>query len=699
MKDISTLFKPQSVAVIGASSKPGKVGNFVVKNLISSGYTGRIYPINPKEETIEGLKNYTSILEVPENVDLVVVSIPAKAVPDAARECIQKGVKNMIVLTAGFKEVGHEGAELEKELVEIARQGNMNILGPNVIGSIDTKSPINASFGQIMPHQGDIAFISQSGAMLVAILDWSVSVGIGFSKTISIGNKADISEIDLIEYLGDDPDTNVILCYLESISDGDRFLSVVSEVSKKKPIVILKSGSSSAGAKAASSHTGALAGSDLAYDLAFEQTGAIRAKDMTELFDLGLAFSKLPLPKGDRVCVVTNAGGGGVVTADAIEKLGLKMATLKDETINYLKETLPSEANCVNPIDVLGDASPDRYETALKTVANDGNVDAIVCMTCPTASAQPVPITEKVIQTAKDNNTIPIFPVNMGGFTFEKSKEMLMEANMPIYTFPETSVSILKGMTKYTTYLKESQNPEYYDITNVNKQRVEEIFAKVRSEGRKVLLGSEAYEVATCYGISSAPIILTTTAEQAAQVAEQMGFPVVLKIASDKIMHKTDCGGVRVGVKSFDGAKMAFEDIMKNVKEAYPDVVPNGIEVQKMMPKGQEMIIGMMRDAGFGPMIAFGMGGIYVNLIKDASFKLAKGLTKQAIQKQLESTKAYTLLKGYRGEAPSDIEACKETIARVAKLTLDFPEIQELDINPVFVFENGISALDVKITI
>ena len=281
MKDISTLFVPQSVAVIGASSKPGKVGNFVVKNLISSGYTVRIYPINPKEETIEGIKNYHSILDVPENVDLVVVSIPAPSVPAAARECIQKGVKNMIVLTAGFKEVGHEGAELERELVEIAREGNMNILGPNVIGSIDTKSPINASFGQIMPNKGDIAFISQSGAMLVAILDWSVSAGIGFSKTISIGNKADISEIDLIEYLGDDPDTNVILCYLESIADGDRFLNVVSEVPKKKPIVILKSGSSSAGAKAASSHTGALAGSDLAYDLAFEQTGAIRAKDMT----------------------------------------------------------------------------------------------------------------------------------------------------------------------------------------------------------------------------------------------------------------------------------------------------------------------------------------------------------------------------------------------------------------------------------
>ena len=699
MKELSTLFRPRSVAVIGASSKEGKVGNIVVKNLKNCGFAGDIYPINPKEEFIEGLKNYHSILEVPGDVDLVVVSIPAASVCDAARECVQKHVKNMIVLTAGFKEVGHEGAELEKELVEIAKQGGMNILGPNVIGSIDTKSPINASFGQMMPNKGDIAFISQSGAMLVAILDWSVSAGIGFSKTISIGNKADISEIDLIEYLGDDPDTNVILCYLESISDGDHFLKVVSEVSKKKPIVILKSGSSSAGAKAASSHTGALAGSDMAYDLAFEQTGAIRAHTMTELFDLGLAFSKLPLPKGDRVAVITNAGGGGVVTADAVEKMGLKMATLSEQTIAELKECLPPESNPANPIDVLGDAPPERYQVALEKISKDENVDAIIVMACPTASMQPVPVTERVIETVKANPTIPVFTVNMGGVTFEKSREMYMEAGMPVYTFPETPVGLLKEMSKYTSYLKEVDHQELVQITDVNKQAVEEIFAKVRAEGRDALLGSETYQVAKYYGISAAPLILAKTPEEAAQAAEGMGFPVVLKIASDKILHKTDMGGVRANIKTAEEAKQVFVEIMENAKKAYPDVVPNGIEIQKMMPKGQEVIIGMSRDKGFGPMIAFGMGGIYVNLIKDASFKLAKGLTKQAIHKQIESTKAYTLLKGYRGDAPCDIEAVVDTIARIAKLTLDFPEIEELDINPVFAYEHGISALDVKIKI
>ena len=699
MRDIKTLFKPRSVAVIGASSKEGKVGNIVVKNLISSGFQGDIYPINPKEEYIEGLKNYHSVLEVPGEIDLVVVSIPAMAVLDAVKECVEKHVKNMIILTAGFKEIGEEGAKIEKEIVEVARQGGMNILGPNVIGSIDTKSPINASFAQMMPHQGDIAFISQSGAMLVAILDWSISVGIGFSKTISIGNKADISEIDLIEYLGDDSDTNVILCYLESIANGDEFLRVVSEVSKKKPIVILKSGSSSAGAKAASSHTGALAGSDMAYDLAFEQTGVIRAHTMTELFDLGLAFSKLSLPKGDRVAVVTNAGGGGVVTADAVEKIGLKMATLSEKTIQELKEALPVEANVHNPIDVLGDAPPERYQIALEKVAHDEGVDAVIVMTCPTASAQPVPITEAVIQTAKANSHIPMFAVNMGGVTFEKSKEMLMDADMPVYTFPEVPVSILKRMSEYTDYLENAKNQEVIHITDVDKEKVEEIFEEVRKDGRDALLGSETYKVARAYGISAAPLILAKSAEEAVVAANEMGYPVVLKIASDKILHKTDMGGVRANLKTAEEVREVFAEIMDNAKRAYPDVVPNGIEIQKMMPKGQEMIIGMMRDKGFGPMIAFGMGGIYVNLIKDASFKLAKGLTRQAIQKQIESTKAYTLLKGYRGEEASDINAVIDTIARIAKLTLDFPEIEELDINPVFVYPDGISALDVKIKI
>jgi acetyltransferase len=698
MKDISALFNPQSVAVIGASNGAGKVGNIVMKNLVDGGYQGKIYPVNPKEKTVEGLKNYQSVLDIPTDIDLAVICIPAAFVLASVQELAKKHLKNLIVLTAGFKETGDAGAKLEADLVAFCTKHHINLLGPNVIGSIDTHAPLNASFAQVMPEPGDIAFISQSGAMLVAILDWAIAAGIGFSKVVSIGNKADISELDLIEHLSRDPHTKVILCYLESIGNGEDFLKIVSQASQKKPIVILKSGCSAAGASAASSHTGALAGSDLAYDLAFAQTGVIRAESMAELFDLGLAFSKLKLPAGKNVAVVTNAGGGGVVTADTIERLELKMAALSSKTTKALEEGLPKEASAHNPIDVLGDASPERYHLALEQAIQDKNVDAVVVMTCPTAATRPVPIAETIIDVNQLNDK-PILPVNMGGITFKQANQLLKTAHLPTYVFPETAVGMVKRLAQYAAFKNQSANQTPVTTTGIDPKKVAAIFKAVKKDGRSVLLGSEAYAVATAYGIKSAPIILATTAEEAGKVAAKMGFPVVLKIASDKILHKSDVGGVKVGLKTQAEVSAAFAEIMTNVKKAHPDVTPNGIEVQKMMPKGQEVIVGMMRDPSFGPMIAFGMGGIYVNLIKDASFVLAHGLTTQAVETQLKSTKAYTLLTGYRGEDASDINSVKDTIARVARLTLDFPEIKELDINPIFVYAKGSSALDIKITI
>jgi len=488
MRDINTLFKPKSVAVIGASNKPGKVGNFVIKNVINSNFQGAIYPVNPNEETVEGLKNYRSIFEIENEIDLAIFAIPASAVIQSAEECRQKGVKNLIVLAAGFKEIGEQGALLEKQLVETCEKYEMNLLGPNCIGAIDTHTPLNASFGQMFPNNGDIAFISQSGAMLVAILDWSVTAGIGFSKVVSIGNKASLSEINLIKYLGDDPDTNVILCYLEAITNGTEFLQVASEVSKKKPVIILKSGTSSSGAKAASSHTGSLAGSNLAYDIAFKQTGVIRANTMTELFDLGLAFSKLPLPNGDRVAVITNAGGGGVVTSDCVEKNKLSMAKLSEETLKELKENAPAEASVFNPIDILGDASPELYKFALEKVSADSNVDSIIVMTCPTATTRINEITENIIETRRANPTKPIFVIGMGGVSFEESIKMLRQEGIPSYTFPETSVEILKGMLQYSNYKNTSSSFNKVDLTDVNYNGVKEIFENVKKDNRSVLL-------------------------------------------------------------------------------------------------------------------------------------------------------------------------------------------------------------------
>ncbi|MCL2859684.1 MAG: acetate--CoA ligase family protein [Oscillospiraceae bacterium] len=699
MKDITTFFKPKSVAVIGASNKAGKVGNSVMKNLINGKYEGEIYPINPNEETIEGIKVYRSISEVPNSVDLGIITIPVNAVIQCAQECGQKGVKSLIVITAGFKEIGEEGALLENQLAEICKEYNMNLLGPNCLGAIDTHTKLNASFAQMLPHKGDIAFISQSGAMFVAILDWSITLGIGFSSVMSIGNKAQLSEIELIEYLGEDPDTNVIVCYLETITNGSEFLRVAKKVTKKKPIIILKAGTSEAGAKAASSHTGSLVGSDFAYDVAFKQAGVIRAKSMQELFNLGRAFSRLPLPKGDRVTVVTNAGGGGVITSDSIEKNNLKMATLNEETTRELKENLPIESNISNPIDVLGDASPERYQFALSKASADSNTDSIIVITCPTGATKINEITKEIIDIKNSYPDKPMFVVHMGGVSFNESIEMLGKEGMPVYTFPETCTQILKEMIKYVEYKDTINNETLVNITDVNYNGAKEIFENVKSENRTVLLGSEAAKIAEYYGISAAPTILTRNADEAANVAEKIGYPVVLKIASDKILHKTDVGGVKVGLNSYEEVKSGFMEILENVKRTCPDIEANTIEIQKMMPKGIETIIGMVRDVQFGPIIAFGMGGIYVNLIKDASFRVAEGLTHEAIQEQLSETKAYTLLKGYRGEEGSDITAVKNVIARVAKLTLDFPEISELDINPIFVYKNGISALDIKITL
>lgn len=696
MKDLNKIFKPESVAVIGASDTPGKVGYIIVSNMISGGYKGKIYPVNPKGGEIQGLKAYKNIKDIPEKVDLVIMSIPAAFVNESVKDCGEASVENMVVISAGFKEVGEEGAKLEEELTALGKQYGINIIGPNSLGTTDSHTPLNSSFSQMMPPAGNIAFISQSGAMMVAILDWSITSGIGFSKVISLGNKAGVTEIELMKYLADDPETAVIICYLESISDDDNFVNALRETATKKPIIVLKSGSSSAGAEAASSHTGALAGSDIAFDTAFRQSGILRVETMADLFDLGLAFSKAPLPTGPNVAIITNAGGGGVVTVDAMEKAGLELVKFDDETKARLRDCIPDEGSVNNPIDVLGDAPVARYKESLDIVLEDPQVDSLIIMVCPTASADPDGIAEVILEAEKKFEK-PILVVNMGGPSFENANKMLRENNVPTYVFPETAVKALEAMTRYARL----ENREYKDcVTNIkgtDPDTVSKIFEKVKADGRDTLLGSEAYAVAEAYGIEAAPIKLATSATEAGKLAEEMGFPVVLKIASDKILHKSDIGGVKVGIETKEEAEATYDEIIANAKKAHPDIVPDGVEVQKMMPTGQEVLVGMIKDKQFGPMIAFGMGGIYVNLIEDVAFNLAKGLTCQEIDEQIDKTKVSTLLNGYRGDAPCDIDAVKEAIKRIAKLTLDFPEISELDINPIFVYEDGSSALDVKI--
>ena len=696
MTDLDKMFKPESVAVVGASNSEGKVGYIVLSNIINDGFKGKVYPINPKDDEIQGIKAYKNVSDLPEVPDLVVVCIPSRFVNPVVKECGEFGVKNLVVITAGFKEVGGEGAIMEEEMSSYVKEYGMNLIGPNCLGTTDSHTPINSSFSQVMPPEGNIAFLSQSGAMMVALIDWSLTADIGFSKIISLGNKAGTSEIELMEFLADDPDTAVVVCYSEAVAEDEDFVRTLRKVSAKKPIVMLKSGSSSAGAAAASSHTGALAGSDMAFDTAFEQAGIFRVTTMDELFDVALAFSKCPLPTGPNLAIITNAGGGGVVSVDTMERVGLDLVKFDEETNARLKEAVPPEGSIKNPIDVLGDAPVSRYKETLEIVLDSDGVDGLMVMVCPTASADADGIAQAIVDGSAEFDK-PVLVVNMGGPTFENANELLCNNGIPTYVFPETAVKVFEYLARFAAIKNRVYDDPVNEVEDIDKEAVEAIFEKVKADERDTLLGSEAYAVAEAYGIDAAPIKLATSPEEAGELAEEMDFPVVLKIASDKILHKSDIGGVKVGIQSKEEAEEVYKEIIANAKKAHPDIIPNGVEVQKMMDSGIEVLVGMIRDQQFGPMIAFGMGGVLVNLLEDVSFRIAKGLTTQEIVEQMEDTKVIQLLKGFRGEAPGDIEAVKEAIVRVARLTLDFPEISELDINPIFVYEEGSSALDIKI--
>ncbi|TEB05526.1 succinyl-CoA synthetase subunit alpha [Pelotomaculum schinkii] len=699
MAGLVSFFNPKSVAIIGASKAAGKIGNVIVKNMISSGYTGPIFPINPKEQEIEGLACYPAVDKTPMPAELAVLSLPASRTLDAAQQCGISGVKNLVVITAGFKETGKEGLELERRLVETCRKYEMRMTGPNCVGLIDTHTPINASFAAGFPLKGEIAFISQSGAMVLSILDWSYRAGLGFSKFVSLGNKADLTESHFIEDAGQDPNTKVILCYIEDVENGAHFLEAARTASRKKPVIILKSGTSQAGAQAASSHTGALAGSDLAYETAFRQCGVIRARSMAELFDLAVAFASQPVPSGGRVAVVTNSGGPGIIAADTIEQKKLQMARFTQETIEQLRGNLPRESNIYNPVDVLGDAKADRFRFSLDKALSDPGVDSALVLVCPTAVTEPVETARALVEMRAAHPEKPLLAAYMGGEKLAEGVKVLEEAKIPCFTFPEPAVSSISGLTGYarTRELPANEQDLSYECSNL--KNVKAILYDVRKDKRLVLLGSEAAEVVEAYGIPAAPTTLAASPGEAAESAGRLGYPVVLKIASPEILHKSDVGGVLIGLDSPERVRAGFLEIMNNVHRYLPNAAVYGVEVQKMMPKGTELIIGMSKDIQFGPLIAFGLGGIYVNLLKDVSFRLASGLNRGEIENMLAETKAYTLLRGYRGEKPADIEAIIGIIGRVARLVTDFPEITEMDINPVFAYNQGACALDVKITV
>ncbi len=696
---LDALFNPRSVAIIGASRTPGKVGHVLTRNVLESGYPGDIIPINPNAEEILGLTAYPSVLDVTGEIDLAVVSIPADYVLGVADECGRKGVKALVVITAGFKETGHEGAVLERKLAEVGEKYGMRIQGPNCLGLINTSIPLNLSFAAAMPKRGRIGFISQSGALGTAVLDWVIQEGIGFHSFVSLGNKADLDEVDFIEAMGEDDGIGVILLYLESIEEGRRFLEASTEVVKRKPIIVLKGGTSTAGARAAGSHTGALVGSFVAYKTAFEKTGIVMAESVEELFNYAIAFTEQPLPKGEGLAIVTNAGGPGILATDLSERLGIRLTNLSSEIRSRLMEKLPPAAATGNPVDVLGDAMADRYRYAVEEVLKDDRVNAVVVILTPQAMTESLETAKGIVDIHGRVMGKPIITVFMGGEMVRQASDYLRDNGIPCYDFPEKAVKTVSAMYEYARFMKEPEHPPTR-FKDVNPERVREILDAARKDGRVVLLSNEAAEVVEAYGIRSTNNRLARSAEEAVKHAGELGYPVVLKIVSPDILHKTDIGGVALNLRSGDEVRSAYQGVLTSVGRFMPEVRIYGVMVYHMIPRGRETIIGMSQDVQFGPLVMFGLGGIYVNFLKDISFRLAP-LSEHEAQRMMEETRAYTLLKGIRGEPPSDIESLKNTILRVGQLVWDFPEIVEMDINPVIVYEwgEGCIALDVKITL
>ena len=693
---LETLLTPQVLAVIGASRTPGKVGYEVVSNLVRSGFKGQIVPVNPAADEVLNLKCYRDLASFGGRVDLSVIAVPAKAVKAAVEASINAGAQSVVVITAGFKETGKEGAALEQELVELCRGRGVRLMGPNCLGIINTHHCMNASFAKRMPRAGGIAVISQSGALGTAILDWAAGREVGLASLISIGNKADLNETDLLKAFADDPNTKVIACYLENITSGDEFVKTAEQVAATKPVLVLKVGTTQAGAKAASSHTGSLAGADIAYGAAFKRAGVVRAETFEALFDDAMAFAMQPLPNGARVAIVTNAGGPGIMAADAVEDTGLKVAPLTRGIADALRARLPAAASVGNPIDVLGDAEPERYALALNAAQDDPNVDAIIVILTPQAMTKPVETAKAITQCSRGRK--PILCTFMGGIDVEPGRRELMLANLPDYPSPERAVAALKAMCDYVAW--RNRPPRVVARFPVNRRRAERIIARHLRAGIFQIGEVKAKEILGAYDFNVPQGQLATTADQAVEVAQLIGFPVAMKISSPDILHKSDLGGVKLSLSNPEQVRDAFELMILRIGRRAPDARLDGAYVEKMCPRGREVILGMTRDPQFGPMLMFGLGGIFVEVMKDVTFHLAPITAEEAMQ-MLMGTKSYTLLQGARGQAAVDLEAIAGALQRISQLVTDFPQIVEMDINPFIVGEAGMPsvAADARITL
>ena len=680
-EQLDAIFRPRSIAVIGASRRRGSIGHEILHNLIEHDFQGVVFPVNPTARVIHSIKAYPSVLDIPDPVDLAVVVVPYRQVLGVVEECGRKGVRGLVVITAGFREVGGEGIAREEALIESVRSYDMQLVGPNCMGVINTEPTVsmNATFAPTFPPSGPIAIVTQSGALGVTILDHARELGLGVSMFVSVGNKSDVSGNKLIEYWSGDPGTKLIVMYNESFGDPRRFTRLARRITKEKPILAVKAGRTPTGARAASSHTGALAGTDVAVDALFEQCGVIRATTLEELFDFAMAFSNQPVPRGDRVAIITNAGGPGILTADACESLGLVIAPLAEETRSRLREEVAEEASVQNPVDLIASADAEVYRVALDIVLHDPNVDAAIAIFVPPVQVDTGAVATGIAEIVARHEDKTVLACLMGKKGVHGGMTELKRHNIPAFMFPESAARALAAMVRYRRW-RERPLGDVVEL-EADSARARAAIDSARRDGREHLTLGEVEEVLGAYGIPLVESRFASSPEAAVEAAERLGWPVVLKVESPSVVHKSDVGGVRLGLEDADEVRGAYSEIEAAIGPGRME----GVRVQRMIEGGRETVIGMTSDRTFGPLVMFGLGGIYVEVLGDVVFRIAPISTIDA-REMVRSLRGDALLAGVRGEGPVAYEALEDAIQRVSQLVLDLPEIAEMDVNPFLAF-------------
>ena len=693
---LDRLLRPQSIAVVGASNKPGKIGHTIVKNLLESNYEGRIYPINPKADEILGLRAYRSVLDVPGRVDVADIVVPAKYVPQVTEECGKKGVKGLVIITSGFSEVG--AGDLENQAVETAHRYGMRILGPNIVGMLSNSDHCNDSFAPFLPLEGEAALVSQSGALLIAMDASTYTRRVGFDKLVSIGNMSDVNFGDLVEWLDRDRNTACISLYIEGLKNGRHFMEACRAA--KKPVIALKSGVSAHGAAAAASHTGSLAGAGKVYEAAFQQAGVVRASDLNNLFDRTLAFSLQPPMRGDNLLIITNGGGVGVLATDAAERCGIPLHFAPEDVQAELKKHMPEFGSAKNPVDLTGMAGKDWYTDSVQYAFAHEWVDGLAVLYCETAMTDPMEIAQG-IKEAVDKSQVkdkPVVVSFVGGEGCDEAMRWLVENGIPAYDAPDVAVNAMAALRQYARSQEIAAEP-FVPSMDTDSDAAREIIARARADGRDALTEVEAKQVFAAHGLPVTPTLLATTEDEAVELAERIGYPVVLKIISPDILHKSDAGGVKVNVQDEPGVREAFQTIMANARSYKADANIHGVAVQEMAPWGTEVILGSINDPTFGPTMMFGLGGIFVEILKDVTFRVAPVSVGEA-KRMVFGIQCAPIIKGARGEAPRDADALAQTISRYSQMIMELgDEIAESDANPVLVYEEGqgVKVVDARI--